>query len=175
MKRNDLALECLWIFAVTFLAIVLEIGACRWGLLFPGALFACFYVVVSHGRVAGIIAGAIAVCIVEIVLARELTLLPVVPFVMIGAYYWAQEGERHAIVVQVIPCGVLALVHSTAYRVGDPLAAGILNPPEIGHIGGIILGHSALAAFLLPVLVLICDSAAEHLDLPRFRRAKRTT
>jgi hypothetical protein len=173
MKRNDLALEGLWIFAVTFLCVVLEIVACRWSLLFPGALFACFYVVVSHGRLAGIIAGALAVTAVEIVLARDLTLLPVVPFVMIAAYYWAREGERHAVVVQVIPCAFLALIHSAAYRVGDPLAAGILNPPKIASIASIVLIHSAIAAVLLPLVVLVYDWAAQHLDLPRFRRAKR--
>jgi hypothetical protein len=173
MKRKDLGLEGLWIFAVTFLTVVLEVAACRLQLLFPGALFACFYVVVSHGRIVGLIAGALAVTVVEVVLARELTLLPVIPFVMIGAYYWAREGERHAVVVQVIPCAILAVIHSTAYRIGDPMSAGILNPPDLGSIGGTILGQSTIAAILLPLLVLVCDWAAQQLDLPRFRRAKR--
>lgn len=175
MKRKDLGLEALWIFAVTFLAVVLEIMACRVQLLFPGALFACFYVVVSHGRIAGLIAGALAVTVVEVVFVREFTLLPALPFVMLGAYYWAREGERHTLAVQVIPCAILALIHSAAYRIGGPMAAGSLERPEFGKVGGIILGQSVIAALVLPVLVLVCDWTAEHLDLPRFRRAKRQT
>jgi hypothetical protein len=175
MKRKDLGLECLWIFAVTFVIVLLEVFASRWELLFPGALFACFYVVVSHGRFAGLIAGALAVTAVEILLVREMTLLPLIPFEVLGAYHWAREGERHDLIVQVIPCGLLALIHGAAYRIGDPLATGMAQTPVLAEIAKVLAVHTLIAAVLLPVILFFCDHAAEHLDLPRFRRAKRTT
>ena len=175
MKRKDLALECLWIFAVTFIFVLAEVGACRFELLLPGSLFVCFYVVVSHGRVAGLVAGALAVTAAEILLVRDMTLLPLVPVVVLGAYYWGREGERHDLLVQILPCGILAVVHGFAYRIGDPFAAGMAHAPPFAEIAKVVAIQTVIVATLLPITLFFCDLAAEQLDLPRFRRAKRTT
>ncbi len=163
-----------WLILTVFLIVLMEIMASNLGIFFAGPFFLCFYLTVSHGWRHGLMCGAVVCVVSEIVLGRQMTILPLLTVPSILGCAWRRYGDRRFLTHQVLPGIVLGLCYASFFLVFE---TGGLGPPSthlpIRQALLILAGSVFISIVIFPLLVLSLDAVSHLIDEGTYRQRTR--
>lgn len=159
----------MWLFLVCFLCLGLELGLAQYGLLFPGALFAAFYLGLAFGLGRGVACGLVVAVVAEILLARRTTIVPLFAPLWVFLLVFGRFGDRLSRVNQALAGLGLAWGHAGYYLLGENLCFGagwcLLSGP---HALTLFLKAGLGGAILVPLLIAGLDFLADRVAVELF-------
>ncbi len=160
-----------WMVVATFLLIALEIGSASWHLILPGGFLLAFLLTVAYNWHLGLLGGCAACVCIEILLARRMTVMPLLPLVVWAAHAWRNSGDRVMLLSQTLPGALLGGVYA---GVVVALENTRLVPPAVymslTEMGLFLLKGVLAGAIALPILVAFLDFVAARLEINQYHR-----
>ena len=161
--------KSIWIFTVSFFAFMTEITCGSIGFIFPGTFFLCFYLVVSYSKVTGTIAGAITCIIIEVILGRDFTALPLLIPLILYAEFWRVSGDRRYLLPQSVSGMFIGLIYYLYCQLNQNLHLFFFYMlTDFSFISSTIFAV-AVSALGLPLMLIICDLTSVKIGLNSFR------
>ncbi len=162
-----------WLAIVCYTFIMLELIMGSWNLIFPGYLCFSFYLMVSYDKVTGILGGAFAGVIVEIILGREYTSLPLLLPMMLYAEWWRNTLDRRYLSYQSISGLLIGLGYGLYLLLIENRNLDLLSGQNILFWLPSLTGNAVLSFILFPLLLVLIDKISYYIGAKRFRAKHR--
>lgn len=168
-------MHTLWVAAVLFVALILELWAGAAGVPVPALALAAFYLAMGFRGARVLLPALAAGLALDLALGRAVpaTAGLIVPGAMLLATFWRREGICRDLYAQAAPGAVLGLVQAALLLLLISLPSEPLTPHLLLHGAWLALRCGLAAALLLPLACGALDALARRLSLPRYRDAQQ--
>lgn len=160
-----------WLICLSFALVAVELLTAQLGLLCPGVFILAFYLTVAYNWRLGLLIGCLALIVIEVVLGRSGTLLPVMLLVVGTGKFWKTSGDSSTLFSQIFPGAFLGALYAASAVIAENV---VIQPPGLSIALPVLVVHIVksfiVAAVVLPLVVLVADWIAELLAINLYHR-----
>lgn len=161
-----------FIFVSVFFSVLIELLLGSWGIILPLTALCIFYLSMVYGWQAGLILGAGAGLIIDLMYGRELLIssfsMMSVPAITI---FWLHKGETKTFLLHMLPGSMTALAYTLPSLISGVFSSGI-NIHSIYDNIFLLFSSMLFGSLILPPLIQILDYLSKRFELELYSRAR---
>ncbi len=162
-----------WIFVVSVTIVFMELAWSDLGVIFPGALFLCFYFTVAYGAMSGLISGAFVCIAIEFFFNRNTTALPLLVLLVLYGRIWRNLGDRRTAIPQCFSGGIIGIIYYLYTFYLENFSIIVKSFPHLFPKFIPLIATIVTSAFIYPLLIYILDQISLRLGLNTFSMQSR--